>query len=364
MKCIFILGGNTRLCKAELENYFSRRGIGFEIVDESRGAVVAEVIGFKKEAIGDLGGTIKIAEVIEEKETLGFALPAVSGEFSASAYGFRNGRKIQSSFAKRIKAANGSSKTFHGREPQISAVEILKKSLLEKDFVLLGADKKFYLGKTIAVYDPFDFKKRDTGRPFQRPIYSIPIRLAKIMANLARVSADEKVIDPFCGYGTILQEACALGAEVFGTDSDGGAIKAAEGNMEWFEKEYAKGCGFHFSALDVSGIGKKFGKDFFDAVVTEPWLGPPLRNPSESEALKIIGELEEFYKNALPHIAAVLKSGRRLVMILPKIKAAGGKYFEMDMERILPDRLMLVQTFDDARPNQVTIRKICVFEKV
>lgn len=363
MRYVFILGSNSALCKSELENYFAASGWKFEIADESRDAVVAEIENFDSKIISDLGGTIKIAEVLDEKTDLEkLKLPKIKEKlFSVSAYGAE--RAAQKKFAMKIKRQNKGSKFFQGKSAQTSAVEILKKDLLEKDFVLLKTESKIFLGKTISVYDPFDFKKRDMERPFQRPLQGMPIRIAKILLNLARVTENSKVLDPFCGYGTIVQEACSISAEAFGTDLDDYAIKAAEGNMNWFQGEYGKKCRFIFSCTNAFDLVKVFGKEKFDAVVSEPNLGPPLKKTTEDEAFGIIEELEDFYSKSLPPIVSVLKKGGRLSIIFPKIRAGKHKFFEMDLKRVLPESLKLVHEFEDARENQTTIRKIFVFEK-
>jgi len=366
MKSLFILGDNSQLCKAELENYFAARSWKFEIADEGRNAVVAEIEELKKEIIKDLGGAIKICEVLDEKTDLEkIKHPKISDKlFAVSAYNFPNNTKAQRGFAMKLKKANKGSKFFQGKSPQISAVEILKKDLLEKDFVLLKTESKIYLAKTIVIYNPFDFKKRDMERPFQRPLQGMPIRLAKILVNLARVTEKSKVLDPFCGYGTISQEVCSVGAEAFGTDLDDYAIKAAEGNMKWFQEQCKIKCRFAFSSMNVFDLEEGFGKEFFDAVVSEANLGPPLKKASEDEAFGIIEELDDFYSKAFPLMASVLKAGGRLAIILPKIRAGKRKFFEINLKQILPQNLKLVAEFEDARENQTTIRKIFVFEKV
>ncbi|HLE07032.1 MAG TPA: methyltransferase domain-containing protein [archaeon] len=366
MKSIFILGDNYQLCKSELENYFAARGWKFEIVDESKNAVVAETEELKKEIIKDLGGTIKICEVLDEKTDLEkLKHPKISDKlFSVSAYNFPNNTKAQRGFAMRLKKASKGSKFFQGKSPQISAVEILKKDLLEKDFVLLNTEKKIYLAKTIAVYNPFDFKKRDMERPFQRPLQGMPIRIAKILLNLARVTEKSKVLDPFCGYGAIPQEVCSMGAEVIGIDIDDLAIDSSKGNIDWFQSEYKIKCRYAFLPLDVMQMGTAFEEESFDAIVTEPSLGPPLKKVSEDDAFQIIEELEGFYLQALPQISRVLKKNSRLSIILPKIKAENRKFFEMNLKHILPSNLKKILEFEDARVNQTTIRKIYVFEKV
>src|SRR3989344_2900782 len=97
MKSIFILGDNYQLCKSELENYFAARGWKFEIVDESKNAVVAETEELKKEIIKDLGGTIKICEVLVEKTDLEkLKHPKISDKlFSVYAYNFPNKAKAR-----------------------------------------------------------------------------------------------------------------------------------------------------------------------------------------------------------------------------------------------------------------------------
>ena len=182
--------------------------------------------------------------------------------------------------------------------------------------------------------------------------------------NLARVTEKSKVLDPFCGYGTIPQEVCSLGAEAFGTDLDDYAIKAAEGNMNWFQEQFKTKCRFAFSSMNVFDLEEGFGKEFFDAVVSEANLGPPLKKASEDEAFGIIEELDDFYSKAFPPIASVLKKGGRLAIIFPKIRAGKRKFFEINLKQILPQNLKLVAEFEDARENQTTIRKIFVFEKV
>ncbi len=364
MKSLFILGDNSQLCKAELENYFAARDWKFEILDEITGGLVAETENFDSKIISDLGGTIKIAEVLDEKSDLEkIKLPKVSQKlFSVSAYGLP--RAEQKKFAMKIKRANKGSKFFHGKSSQASAVEILKKDLLEKDFILLKTESKIFLAKTIAVYNPFDFKKRDMERPFQRPLQGMPIRLAKILVNLARATEKSKVLDPFCGYGTIPQEICALGAEAFGTDLDDYAIKAAEGNMNWYQEQYKTKCRYIFSSMNVFDLEEGFGKDFFDAVVSEANLGPPLKKVSEDEAFGIIEELEGFYSKALPEIARVLKKSRRLAIVFPKLRVGKRKFFEMNLQHILPKELKKLLEFEDSHAGQTTIRKIFVFEKV
>ena len=95
------------------------------------------------------------------------------------------------------------------RAPQLSHVEVIKKNLVEnKSEVLLCIGKEeTWVGTTVAVHNPFEFQKRDVCKPNQRRIFAMPPRIARIMVNLSACTPGKVLLDPFCGVGTILQEA-------------------------------------------------------------------------------------------------------------------------------------------------------------
>ena len=92
---------------------------------------------------------------------------------------------------------------------QLSHVEVLKKNLVEnKAEVLFCVGKEeTWVANHRAVHNPFEFQKRDIYKPIQRKIFGMPPRLARIMVNLSACTPGKVLLDPFCGVGTILQEA-------------------------------------------------------------------------------------------------------------------------------------------------------------
>jgi tRNA (guanine10-N2)-dimethyltransferase len=105
-------------------------------------------------------------------------------------------------------------------------------------------------------FQPIDQQRR----PFIRS-YVVPSRKARWLNDLGRVRASARVLDPFCGTGSILIEAARLGASVFGSDISaetvGGALlNFAAGRLET-DLRVA-------DALDPSGWDLRF-----DAVVTD-----------------------------------------------------------------------------------------------
>ncbi|MCG2719179.1 MAG: site-specific DNA-methyltransferase, partial [Nanoarchaeota archaeon] len=80
--------------------------------------------------------------------------------------------------------------------------------------------------------------KRDLTRPKQRPKHMISIRLARILINLSGAVEDSVLLDPFCGYGILLQEAMLMGLNVFGIDRSYECVNASEINIRWLKKKY------------------------------------------------------------------------------------------------------------------------------
>ena len=92
---------------------------------------------------------------------------------------------------------------------QLSHVEVLKKNMVEnKSEILFCIGKEeTWVAITIAVHNPFEFQKRDMYKPNQRKIFAMPPRMARIMVNLSACTPGKVLLDPFCGVGTVLQEA-------------------------------------------------------------------------------------------------------------------------------------------------------------
>lgn len=222
------------------------------------------------------------------------------------------------------------------KQPQLSHVEVLKKNLVENQAEVLFCigEEQTWIGTTIAVHNPFEFQKRDVGKPNQRKIFAMPPRLARIMVNLAFCTPRKLLLDPFCGVGTVLQEALLAKAIVVGMDVNPWCVKAAEENLEWLKREYnLTGADFRIIQGDARGMAKKIGWEQADCVVTEPDLGPALRQiPTEPYALKIIRKLQPLYFDFIEEAYKVLKKGGRLVLVTPYIKTRSGEAVTMNIE--------------------------------
>ncbi len=372
---LFISGKNWMLSLAELTAYFKTRQIRFQIQFFSGQFFV---LSFEEDsgasAIVDLGGTIKIGDVKTKLPTETFkqaflqknkqaqtqiteALESsgvVNGMskssekvlFGVSVYCTENSlrpysRSIQRFVGSAVKAELaefGRKSKFMGfskdrKQAQLSHVEVLKKKLVENQaevLLCIGRDET-WVATTIAVHNPFEFQKRDIYKPNQRTIFAMPPRLARIMVNLSACGPGKVLLDPFCGVGTILQEALLERAMVVGMDVNSWCVKAANENLEWLAREYGlEGADFRVVQGDVGRLAEKVGLEAVDCVVSEPDLGPALRQvPTGPYAQKIILKLEPLYFSFLEQAYRVLKKGGRLVLVTPYIKTRSGQLVTM-----------------------------------
>jgi tRNA G10 N-methylase Trm11 len=428
---LFIPGKNWKLSLAELASFLEARKAKLEVNSLSKEFFVVRISedeGYW--TIADLGGFIKIGEVTATLSTdsvkeaffekskeakkqistnvassglLDGMVEAASGKtvFGVSVYCAEKllrpvSRSIQRFVGSAVKcelADRGVKSKFMGfpkkrKLPQLSHVEVLKKELVENkaEILFCVGKKQTFVATTTAVHNPFEFQKRDVGKPVQRKIFAIPPRLARIMINLAACTEDKVLLDPFCGVGTILQEALLAKAKVVGVDINGWCVEAAKRNMDWLKSEYSlKNAEFRVLQGDVHRLSRKIGLEQVDCVVTEPDLGPAMRQvPTTSYAMRIVEKLEPLYDVLLEEAYKVLKKGGCLVFVSPFIKTRSGKPVTMRVEEkaveigfekvypfkkelfeaaVVPEKLMAMTSFVDVAERHKVGREIHIFRK-
>ena len=428
---LIIPGKNWRLSLAELTSLFETRGIKFFVYTFSKNFFVVGIEEVDASIIDYLGGIIKIGvsatnfstkivkraflqedkrakERISKKiaasglidnivktelKKIIFGVSVYCAEKSLRSVSKTIQRFVGSSIKKEL-AGYGKKSKFMGfakdrRLPQLSHVEVLKKHMVENKAEILfcvGRDITF-LATTVAVHDPFEFQKRDVGKPIQRKIFAIPPRIARIMVNLASCTEGKILLDPFCGVGTILQEALLSKAITIGVDINRWCIEATIRNMKWLVKEYSlKNAEYRAIKGDVHRLTKKIGCEQIDCIATEPDLGPALRQvPTKSYAMRIVEKLEPLYHGLLEEAHNVLKRGGRLVVVSPFIKTRSGKPItmriakkakEIGFESVCPfkreffaedaattEDLFGVSSFVDAEKRHKIGREIQIFQK-
>jgi tRNA G10 N-methylase Trm11 len=372
---LFISGKNWKLSLAELASYLKAREIKFEVQFFSKEFFAVSVEeDLDASIIEDLGGTIKIGEAKTKFPTLivkeaflernkqaqsqiaaSLASSGLVDEMDKSAEKLFFGVSVYSaekalrplsgviqrfvgSTVKDELAGFGKKSKFMGfskdrRFAQLSHIEVLKKNLVENksELLLCIGKEETWVATTVAVHNPFEFQKRDIYKPNQRKIFAMPPRLARIMVNLSACTPGKVLLDPFCGVGTILQEALLARANVVGVDVNPWCVKAANENLEWIKREYSlEDTEFRVVQGDVDRLAQKVGQETVDCIVTEPDLGPALRQvPTGPYALKIIQKLEPLYFTFVEEAHRVLQKGGRLVLVTPYIITRSGQSVTM-----------------------------------
>ncbi len=307
---IFMFGRDKALSYLELVSYFKRKDIFFKVIGKNEDYLIVETYLDAGRVINELGGTVKIGQFVEERHTAKI-IDKMPNKVYYALQDFDNSNiidKFKHEFkTQKIKAQDITHK--------ISPSEIINKKMIEtkSDFVYV----KGMLFQTIAVSNPGELERRDTMRPVQDVTGAISIRLAKILINLSQVKDNGELLDPFCGIGTILQEALLMGINTTGIDSSPEKVDAARKNLERFSKEYKIKNKFRLSIGDAKSLSEIL-KYNVDAIVTEPYLGPLIKEKlSIEEAKKIIDSLMPLYKSFFNEAYNTLIPGGFIAVILP-----------------------------------------------
>jgi len=289
-----------------------------------------------------LGGTIKAGQVVAELDTLDKenvllriaaylrTEPAEKLRFGLSFVGPNSRSWDPEEMAFLVKSAveDKSIRYVLPKEHgQTSAAQILHQKLLPPDgydlTVFLTHDKA-WLARTSHIQDIESYRLRDEGRPFRiRSEGMMPLKLCQIMINLAtpnRTETRPTLLDPFCGSGTILQEALLADYDVIGSDLSPDAVKHSEANLAWFKKYMLKDDAAEWSLFtqDVRQIGRALLPNSIDLIVSEGYLGELFTKPPTRELIAMQNKkLAPLYLAAFREFHRILRPGGKIAITLP-----------------------------------------------
>lgn len=365
-KYIFILGRDPELSQKELFSYLEARKISYGVEECSDIACVLEIKTISPEkCIKDLGGTQKIAQVIDSFDNL-YMGTKNKVRYAISKYG-EKGIEEQTEEEEEKDDLRSEIKAYFKKE-KIKAT--IKKSHREEQEYLDPSEAqniveiiqyKKYLAKVLAVFNPKEYKFRDTKRPAQRPLHTVSIRLAKILINLSAAKERDTLLDPFSGIGTVLQEAMIMGIDVIGIDKDKFCIEASKKNLDWIRKEYNCSSSYRLVHADARQLGKYLST--IDCVATEPYLGPFLKKyPSEAEAKRIVQELLPLYQEVLYNLIKITK--KRIVFITPRFRTTAKKEVPINLAPLFEKKgIPFEGPFLYSSPTSKILREIWVIKK-
>lgn len=343
-----------------------------------------------------LAGTVKTGQIVAEGKSLEKLLspellftnvetePRM--EFAFSGYpeekGFARQLHGMGLKQKRALAKEGYKVRFvTAKTGALSSAAVVKNHLLDggTEFLIFKHTAGFMVAVTKAVQDYEGFASRDRARKgLDAKSGMLPPQLARLMVNLAGKKSGSVILDPFCGSGTVLTEARDSGMHVIGSDNSAKAIHDAEQNLQAQESRMT----WRLLHVDVAVLTKNFPVTV-DAIITEPFLGPPQRRALGSRAQEhFFKKLRPLYRRAFRTFASVLRDDGCVICILPAVQAGGNValYPFLD-ELLLENGFRIIQPLPReavavyrpmlskrnsllyARPRQYIAREILLLEK-
>jgi len=367
MKYVFILGRNVDLSIEEIKSFFKKEGINFGIISKFSNGILIETERILRGVVDKLGGAISLGEVLAEGDVKKIIEildnkslhNARRNKLNYVVYNF-NGREFEriSFYLKnrfRKEELKATEKKLTGRISLQGGEEVSKVSsnLIDEQYFIF--ENSF--GRIIEETDYEEIEKRDMGKPVRRNELSISPRLAKILINLSQVKQGETLLDPFCGIGTILQEALLQNIRVIGVDKDKKAVDCSELNLKWFnfnESNY-KLINEDSSRLAIPKV---------DAIATEPDFGElQKRIPSEAKAEEITKNFERLMMDVLKNLKKNVNG--RIVFTAPLIKTEKRKVSCNFNMIAFQSGLKIVKGFpiDEFREKSIVGRSVVVMEK-
>ncbi|MBI4049294.1 MAG: hypothetical protein HY395_00550 [Candidatus Doudnabacteria bacterium] len=364
----FILGRVYTLSLAELLLKLNNLGIGYKVM-----ACAPEVVVLELEQAVDalklqpqLGGVIKIIRLLDSFQKKGKEYPSNAlvnyfnfkriktdyfGEYSGKrqfgvsiysldpAVRFREeSTRIAFLIKKILQEEAVSVRAVLPQFPAmaLTSVQVNENQLLAKgaEIVVISGTQRVFVGKTLSVQNYEDYGRRDYQRPARdEKAGMIPPKVAQSMINLAgKLMPLDYILDPFCGSGTILQEAILLGYRAIGSDLDQKAIYNSEKNLEWFRNRYHVALGrYKLFLSDATEISLQLPHFQIAAIVTEGTLGPIYTKvPKKSEMNANFKALSKLYGQAFVEFKKFLPQGHRVVICLPAYKVSASDYVYID----------------------------------
>ncbi|MBT7553217.1 methyltransferase domain-containing protein [bacterium] len=348
---IFIVGQSPHLAKEELTNLLDLSKNDGSIIGDN--FLMAENDLEPQNFIHQLGGTIKIAKhqkTVEQlditpQEWLAMIKTKEDGKikFGFSLY---NGNKkeykkieaLALSVKKELKNQGHSVRLVSSQETDLSSVIVTKNKLINAELLFIKHQGKWIIGTTEAVQDFEKYAQRDAYRPRKdNRSGMLPPKVAQMMINLAGPDRDKIFLDPFCGSGTILQEAALLGfSKIYGSDSSEKAIADSQVNLDWLQEKFDTTAQINIKKIPVEKISTNLDTKV-DLIVAEPFMGDA-RNLLSIQDTKylapIINELKMLYKKAFEQFKKIANPDAKIIFIFPVIDLDGQKIYTLEQDVI------------------------------
>ena len=398
---IAILGRQPAIGIAELESVFG--GDKIRVLNRE-----VALVDSAKLNVSHFGSILKTGEIVHEIESTDWhkIKPIVlekvlddakkaNGKITMgiSTYGVRTSPREISDLLSKIKQsakkAGISIRIINGRKLSLSTAishnNKLGLSDKKREIIIASSKNKTFIALSEGSQNISAYARRDQNRPRRDAFVGmLPPKLAQTMINLGagwnqpqinltnsptkNIDAP-KLLDPFCGTGTVLQEATLKGFEVFGTDLSEKMIDFSQENLDWFEQEF-RPHGKIGKIYQADATHEKW--DFapkLSTVVCETYLGQPFSAPPSPKKLTEVREnCNRIISNFLKNLARQIQEGTQICIAVPAWKTQNGNFSHLPLVDFLEElgynrrEFMRVKPQDLIyyRENQVVARELLV----
>jgi len=387
-----MLGQSPDLAKEELKAVLSSKNDQIELIGPD--FVLANTNKESKDLINILGGTIKIArynQSLDKLSNLDVFLwydileknlkPDKKNNFGFSLYNDSNDKSIQKiafELKKLLKENKYKSRLVTSQDAILSSVVVSKNKLIGNELLIIKHENKYMLALTEAVQDFVRYGWRDMKRPHRDDKSGmLPPKVAQMMVNLAEgldqsgeagENKNKNLLDPFCGSGTVLQEAILLGYQnIYGSDINPRSVTETTENLNWLLENFKAKANLKILESDIKNIDKKLDANSINTIVTEPFMGDArliARLNKTSDINKIKDELQILYTLAFEKFKKILSPKAMIVFVFPVFNIAGQDIYTLDKKIIsqLGFEYKLDKDIIYNRPGQKVKRQITVWQ--
>lgn len=391
---IALLGRQPELSIAELErvygdvDWLSEQTARFDAPDDAR-LDIQRLGGSQKlgrvTMEGPAGDWRKASDAIVKHYSQAWAHHTGKITVGISAYDFRTTpRDIQKTgllLKTKLKQSGVSVRLIPNQEVALSTATAHHNKLGLSDnkielIVIRGRDS-IVVAESLGAQNITALAARDQGRPRRDAFVGmLPPKLAQIMINMALGStvADkqanpQRILDPFCGTGVLLQEAALLGQSVYGTDLAEKMIRYSRDNLNWLKDTYSFDFDWYLHEGDAMDTQ---WQSPIDAIAAEAYLGQPFSAPpSPSKLTEVRGNCNHIIGSFLKNVSKQLTPGTPVVLAVPAWRDKEGRFSHLPLTQKLSDygfdRVALKTVESDRlmyfRPDQVVARELLILIK-
>lgn len=356
MKYIFFLGKTPLLSLAEINAMLKKYQLSYQVNTITPQYVIIDVSIDNNFDIHNffiqMGGTIKIAELLNTApftvKDLNTCLHQIINDFTQQSKGKKN--LAYSLYHTNTQQADTAltqiKKIFYNLKKQLpdaklriiepktgkfelSSASIINNQLtnprkgLELNFIIL--QKQVIISRTIINQDINSYADRDYNKPGKNmKIGMMPPKLAQIMINLAILQPGQTIFDPFCGTGTILQEALLNDYRVIGSDTNDQQIQNCKINLQWLAEKYI--LSYPKYKIYQAGFAESLRntpRNTVNAIITESTLGPAYSKlPTPQEITENHQQLKKLYLRFLESAKNILPLNGKIILTLPAYQKA------------------------------------------